>query len=377
MPAADTLTLEAPAAPARAARPMLRLDGVSKRYGALTVLHEAWLKVERGEFVTLLGPSGCGKTTLLNLVAGFARADGGEVLLDGEPITDRPVWERDIGMMFQSYALFPHMSVARNVGYGLRCRGLRGRAEAARVEESLSLVKLAHLAARRPAQLSGGQQQRVALARALAPRPRLLLLDEPFSALDRNLRIAMQTELKEIQRRLGVTTVFVTHDQDEALSMSDRIAVMSEGRILQYDTPEAIYRRPADRFVAGFVGDAAVLRGRLLRRGGASAVVQVGEAALPVPSAPLDGVAEGAAVEVFIRPECLAPAREGPALLEGRIAARAYMGDRTELQIETPLAPSGRILLRVAGGGFAVGERLAVALVPAADGAMPSAFPAA
>ena len=234
----------------------LRLEGVTKRFGAVTALHEAWLKVREGEFVTLLGPSGCGKTTLLNLIAGFLEADAGEIFIGGKLVTTLPVWERDLGMVFQSYALFPHMDVARNVGYGLRARGVAKSEEASRVAEALGLVRLSALADRRPKQLSGGPQQRVALARALVIRPRLLLLDEPFSALDRNLRAEMQLELKEIQHRLGVTTIFVTHDQGEAMSMSDRVAVMSEGRILQLDTPEAIYGRPTHPFVAGFIGDA-------------------------------------------------------------------------------------------------------------------------
>ncbi len=232
----------------------LRLDGVTRRFGAVTALHEAWLRVAEGEFVTLLGPSGCGKTTLLNLIAGFLDADGGEIFVGGRLVTQTPVWERDIGLVFQSYALFPHMDVARNVGYGLRARGVDAAEAAKRVAEALALVRLSALADRRPRQLSGGQQQRVALARALVISPRLLLLDEPFSALDRNLRAEMQVELKEIQRRLGVTTIFVTHDQGEAMSMSDRVAIMSEGRILQIGAPEEIYRRPAHRFVAGFIG---------------------------------------------------------------------------------------------------------------------------
>jgi len=322
----------------------LRLDGVSKRFGSVTALHEAWLRVEDGEFVTLLGPSGCGKTTLLNLIAGFLDANGGEIFIGGRLVTQLPVWERDLGMVFQSYALFPHMDVARNVGYGLRARGI-GKAEAARrVEEALALVRLSVLAGRRPRELSGGQQQRVALARALVIRPRLLLLDEPFSALDRNLRAEMQIELKEIQRRLGVTTIFVTHDQGEAMSMSDRVAVMSEGRILQIDTPEGIYRRPAHPFVAGFVGDTAVLPGFLIGRDGGTARVRVARQDFTVPAAPLATLSEGAAVSVYLRPEHLVPDGEG---LHGTVASRAYLGDRAELVVDVPEA--GRILLRVPG----------------------------
>ena len=323
----------------------LRLDGVSKRFGAVAALHEAWLRVEDGEFVTLLGPSGCGKTTLLNLIAGFLEANAGEIFIGGRLVTQLPVWERDLGMVFQSYALFPHMDVARNVGYGLRARGV-GKAEAARrVEEALALVRLSALAGRRPRELSGGQQQRVALARALVIRPRLLLLDEPFSALDRNLRAGMQIELKEIQRRLGVTTIFVTHDQGEAMSMSDRVAVMSEGRILQLDTPEGIYRRPAHAFVAGFVGDATVLGGQLIRRDGGEALVRAAGRDFVVPAAPLEALAEGAAALLYLRPEHLQPGEENG--LTGTVASRAYLGDRAELVVEVPEA--GRILLRVPG----------------------------
>ncbi|WP_424814498.1 ABC transporter ATP-binding protein [Roseococcus sp. YIM B11640] len=322
----------------------LRLDGVSKRFGQVTALHEAWLRVQDGEFLTLLGPSGCGKTTLLNLIAGFLEADAGEIFIGGRLVTQQPVWERDLGMVFQSYALFPHMDVARNVGYGLRARGV-GKAEAAkRVEEALALVRLSAMAGRRPRELSGGQQQRVALARALVIRPRLLLLDEPFSALDRNLRAEMQIELKEIQQRLGVTTIFVTHDQGEAMSMSDRVAVMSEGRILQLDTPEGIYRRPSHAFVAGFVGDSTVLSGRLARRNDETALVRVAGREFAVPAGPLAALGEGGTVSVYFRPEHLSPSEDG---LAGTVVSRAYLGDRAELVVAVP--DSGRILLRVPG----------------------------
>jgi ABC-type Fe3+/spermidine/putrescine transport system ATPase subunit len=354
-----------------AATEALRLDGVTKRFGAVTALHEAWLNVRDGEFVTLLGPSGCGKTTLLNLIAGFLEADAGEIFIGGKLVTALPVWERDLGMVFQSYALFPHMDVARNVGYGLRARGVSKSEEAARVAEALGLVRLSALADRRPKQLSGGQQQRVALARALVIRPRLLLLDEPFSALDRNLRVEMQVELKEIQRRVGVTTVFVTHDQGEAMAMSDRIAVMSEGRILQLDTPEAIYRRPAHPFVAGFIGDSTVLAGRLLERSGEEALVEAAGIRLAVPAAPLEGLSPGAAVAIHVRPEHLSPGAEG---LPGVVINRAYLGDRAELLVDAGAA--GRILLRVPGVGdssrWAVGAAISVSFA----GAEAVAFPA-
>ncbi|MBS7789763.1 ABC transporter ATP-binding protein [Roseococcus sp. SDR] len=356
-----------------AATDALRLEGVTKRFGAVTALHEAWLKVQDGEFITLLGPSGCGKTTLLNLIAGFLEADAGEIFIGGKLVTTLPVWERDLGMVFQSYALFPHMDVARNVGYGLRARGVPKSEEASRVAEALGLVRLSAMADRRPKQLSGGQQQRVALARALVIRPRLLLLDEPFSALDRNLRTEMQLELKEIQRRLGVTTIFVTHDQGEAMSMSDRVAVMSEGRILQLDTPEVIYGRPAHPFVAGFIGDATVLPGRLIARDGAEARVEAAGLAFIVPAETLGGAAPGAAVSVYLRPEDLHPIVAGEGL-EGIVVSRAYLGDRAELVVECGAA--GRLMLRLPGQAAMARWPVGAALRVGFDGARPVAFPA-
>ena len=354
-----------------AATDALRLEGVTKRFGAVTALHEAWLNVRDGEFVTLLGPSGCGKTTLLNLIAGFLEADGGEIFIGGKLVTTLPVWERDLGMVFQSYALFPHMDVARNIGYGLRARGISKPEEASRVAEALALVRLSALADRRPKQLSGGQQQRVALARALVIRPRLLLLDEPFSALDRNLRAEMQIELKEIQHRLGVTTIFVTHDQGEAMSMSDRVAVMSEGRILQLDTPEAIYSRPAHPFVAGFIGDATVLPGHLLARDGNSAQVEAAGLHFTVPAEPLGMAQAGAAVSLYIRPEHLHPIEAGLGL-DGIVISRAFLGDRAEMVVEC--TAGGRLLLRVPGATarWPLGAPVRVGF----EGAAPVAFPA-
>jgi putative spermidine/putrescine transport system ATP-binding protein/spermidine/putrescine transport system ATP-binding protein len=348
----------------------LRLDGVTRRFGAVTALHEAWLRVAEGEFVTLLGPSGCGKTTLLNLIAGFLDADGGEIFVGGRLVTQTPVWERDIGLVFQSYALFPHMDVARNVGYGLRARGVDAAEAAKRVAEALALVRLSALADRRPRQLSGGQQQRVALARALVISPRLLLLDEPFSALDRNLRAEMQVELKEIQRRLGVTTIFVTHDQGEAMSMSDRVAIMSEGRILQIGAPEEIYRRPAHRFVAGFIGDATVLPGRLAAIAGDVARVSAVGLDFTVPAAPLAATAPGSAVSLYLRPEHLHP--DGDALA-GTVVSRAYLGDRAELLVDT--AAAGRLMLRVPGHAALARWPVGAPITVGFDGAEPVAFP--
>ena len=232
----------------------LVLDGLRKSFGAEPVVNGISLSVEQGEFLTLLGPSGCGKTTTLNLVAGFLSPDAGRIAIGGRDVTSVPPHHRDIGLVFQDYALFPHRTVAENVGFGLRMRKV-GRAEIQRrVAEALALVQLAGLADRRPGQLSGGQRQRVALARALVIRPSVLLLDEPLSNLDLKLREDMRLEISGLQRRLGITTILVTHDQGEALVMSDRVAVMRGGRIAQVADPATLYTRPADRFIADFIG---------------------------------------------------------------------------------------------------------------------------
>jgi putative spermidine/putrescine transport system ATP-binding protein/spermidine/putrescine transport system ATP-binding protein len=337
-------------APRRAA---VQLDGVTKNFGGSVALHEAWLKIPSGEFMTLLGPSGCGKTTLLNLVAGFLDTDGGEIFIDGTLVTETPAHKREIGIVFQNYALFPHMDVAKNIGYGLRMRGVPKAEIQHRVEQALALVKLTGYADRRPRQLSGGQQQRVALARALVIRPKVLLLDEPFSALDKNLRGSMQVELKEIQRELGVTTIFVTHDQGEALSMSDRIAVMSAGRIRQIATPDEIYRRPADRFVASFVGDVNVLKARLGTRQSSEAVATVGGVGgIPVivPAGPLADVAPGAAIDLFVRPEHIQLASAGEAgTLRGTVSTHIFQGGHVDVYVEAPALSRDRILVRLPG----------------------------
>src|SRR3984893_14056994 len=326
----------------------VRLAGVSKRFGEVHALHDITLAIYRGELLTLLGPSGCGKTTLLNLIAGFLMPDSGEIVIAGKRVTFTATYRREIGFMFQSYALFPHMSVAANVGYGLRMRRIAKPDIMRRVADALALVKLSGLEDRKPRQLSGGQQQRVALARALVIRPKVLLLDEPFSALDRNLRASMQVELKEIQRKLGVTTIFVTHDQSEALSLSDRIAVMAEGRIRQLGSPDEIYRPPVDRFVASFVGDVNVLRARLERIDGAIATIALGAARVKVPSRTLQGAATGSIVDLFVRPEELRPAEHGMAVAtDGVVAAQSYQGGHVDLYVDAPEALSGRVLLRV------------------------------
>ena len=240
----------------------LDIEGASKSFGEVAALADVSLGVSAGEFVTILGPSGSGKTTLLKVIAGFETADTGRILVDGADVTDLDPAQRNIGMVFQNYALFPHMSVARNVAYPLAMRRMAKAEIDRRVAEALDMVELAGMAERLPKQLSGGQQQRVALARATVFQPRLLLLDEPFGALDRKLREQMQLEVRRLQRRLGLTTLFITHDQEEALVMSDRIAVMDKGRLQQVGLPHEIYEAPANPFIADFIGEFEHLRGR-------------------------------------------------------------------------------------------------------------------
>src|SRR5580698_8059562 len=308
------------------------------------------MSIRQGEFMTLLGPSGCGKTTLLNLAAGFLGPDSGEIRIAGERMNDVPTYRREIGMMFQNYALFPHMNVAGNVAYGLKARRVPKRDRDRRVEEALALVRLTGFEDRMPRQLSGGQQQRVALARALVINPAVLLLDEPFSALDKNLRTSMQVELREIQRKLNVTTIFVTHDQSEALSLSDRMAVMSEGRIRQLGTPSEIYRRPCERFVASFVGDVNVLRGRLDRIDGSHAILAMGAAQVRVPMGSLHGAAASAPVDLYVRPEHLKIIEaSGPCARCGTIVAQVYQGGHVDLFVECKDSSPERLLVRSAG----------------------------
>jgi len=240
-------------------RPALRLQGVRKSYGQVVAVAGVDLTVEEGEFFTLLGPSGSGKTTLLRLIAGFERPDTGRIELGGRDVTSTPPYLRDTNTVFQDYALFPHMSVADNIGYGLRVKGVSRQPREERVQRALKMVRLEGLGRRRPNQLSGGQRQRVALARAVVNEPEVLLLDEPLGALDLKLRQEMQIELKQIQKEVGITFIYVTHDQEEALTMSDRVAVMSNGQIEQIGSPVDVYERPATEFVAGFIGISNVL----------------------------------------------------------------------------------------------------------------------
>ena len=312
--------------------PHLEIDGAVKRYAGKTVLHGIDLALGQGEFVSLLGPSGCGKTTLLRIVAGFERPDGGRVVLAGSDITALPAARRNMGMVFQAYSLFPNMTAEENVRFGLKVRRETPAAQQARAAELLALVGLAEHARKYPHQLSGGQQQRVALARALAIRPALLLLDEPLSALDAKVRVQLRDEIRRIQQETGVTTLFVTHDQEEALSISDRVVVMQEGRIAQAGTPAEIYGEPANIFVARFVGAAAELRGRV-RDAEAGLVELCGRA---VPAARARGLAAGSDVHVLLRPETvrLGPPGAAEALLEGVVASRVFFGALTSIRIE-------------------------------------------
>jgi len=325
------------------------LRGVTKTFGEVHALKDARLCVRRGELMTLLGPSGCGKSTLLNLIAGFLTPDRGELEIDGHRVTDTPPYKREIGMVFQNYALFPHMSAADNVGYGLRMRRLAKGEVKRRVADALALVRLSGIENRRPHQLSGGQQQRVALARALVISPKVLLLDEPLSALDRSLRASMQVEIKEIQRQLGVTALFVTHDQSEALSLSDRIAVMFDGQIRQIGTPADVYRRPSDRFVASFVGDVNVLRARLGSIDQTTATISLGAQSIPVATGPLAGSKPGEPVDLFVRPEQLRLSAAGaPVAAQGTVTTHIYQGAHVDLYVLSPVAARGRLLVRSA-----------------------------
>jgi putative spermidine/putrescine transport system ATP-binding protein len=294
----------APASPQVApAGRTLDVDSVTVRYGAAVAVDGVSLAIEPGEVVALLGPSGCGKTTLLRVIAGFVRQAGGRVLVDGTGIDHLPANQRNVGIVFQNYALFPHMTVAENVAYGLRARGQRAAAVDQRVERMLDMVQLGAFRERLPRQLSGGQQQRVALARALAVEPSILLLDEPFAALDRNLRLDMQIEVKRLQRQLGLTTILVTHDQDEAMSVADRIAVMNRGKVEQFDTPVAIYDRPQTLFVNGFIGTTNLLPGKVTSVVGDTATVALDAGATL--RLPAQGIAAGSPVIVSVRPEQL------------------------------------------------------------------------
>jgi putative spermidine/putrescine transport system ATP-binding protein len=303
----------------------VHLERLTRRFGSLTALDELDLDVNPGELVALLGPSGCGKTTALRLLGGFDRPDGGRVMVGGRDVTDVPASRRDMGMVFQAYSLFPNMDARRNVEFGLRMRKIDAAQRRARAEEMLELVGLADHAHHYPHQLSGGQQQRVALARALAIEPSVLLLDEPLSALDARVRNQLRAEIRRVQQSLGTTTLFVTHDQAEALSMADRVGVMHGGRLEQLGTPQEIYDHPATPFVAEFVGTMNRIRARVLA-GGRLEVLGAS-----VSSADADGHAPGTTLEVLVRPEALEVASATPG--QGVVDERTFLGSLTRMRI--------------------------------------------
>jgi putative spermidine/putrescine transport system ATP-binding protein len=317
----------------------ITLAGVRKAYGDVVAVDRVDLEIRRGEFFTLLGPSGSGKTTCLRMIAGFERPDEGRVRLAGEDVTDVPPNERDVNTVFQDYALFPHMSVEQNVGYGLRVKKVERAERKQRVEEALEMVRLGGYGDRRPGQLSGGQRQRIALARALVNRPRALLLDEPLGALDLKLRQQLQVELKRIQQEVGITFIYVTHDQDEALTMSDRIAVMDGGRVLQIGAPNEVYDDPSSRFVAGFVGVSNVLELEVERVENGRASLRLGPQD-DISAAVGDDVRPGTTAVVTIRPEriTLDEVSEGGAATDshasGRVRDSLYAGPTTRFVVE-------------------------------------------
>jgi len=315
----------------------LQIEAVTKRYGEVTALAEVSLSIREGEFFTLLGPSGCGKTTLLRCIAGFLRPDGGKLLCDGDRLDRLPAHKRDIGMVFQNYAIFPHLTVSENVAYGLRARRVEAGEIRRRTLEALQLVQMEGLADRRPDQLSGGQQQRVALARAMAIRPRLLLMDEPLSNLDAKLRVEMRTEIRRLQRELGTTTVYVTHDQEEALAISERLAVMSAGRVEQVGFPWDIYQAPESAFVAQFIGTSNSLTGAVVARDAEGATVDV--AGWRLRARPVQG--GGDRVLVVFRPEAVAllpgeSGAAGPTVGEGEIVSREFLGAVIRYRLRLP-----------------------------------------
>jgi spermidine/putrescine transport system ATP-binding protein len=324
----------------QAQTPEIEISGLSKVFGggddAVRALDHIDLTIFRNEFFTLLGPSGCGKTTLLRMIAGFEAPSTGAILLNGNDISALGPNRRPVNTVFQSYALFPHMTVAENIGFGLKMQGKSRSEVASAVAEMLRLVQMEAMANRRPAQISGGQQQRVALARALAPRPRVLLLDEPLSALDLKLRKEMQTELKRLQHETGITFVFVTHDQEEALTMSDRIGVMSGGRLLQVGTPREIYDRPAERFVADFIGDTNFLAASVTSRENGATRVRLPSGAERAATLPAGlEPAPGETVTVVIRPEHAVLAETGDPAgdLTGRLETAVFFGTDTHFHI--------------------------------------------
>ncbi len=351
----------------------LRVDGVSKRYthrvkGEHYAARDVRLDVAPGEFLTLLGPSGCGKTTTLRIIAGFEQPDAGRVVFGDQDVTDLPANRRDIGFVFQNYALFPHLSVAENVAYGLSVRGQSDATIAKSVGDVLALVGLGGYERQFPGQLSGGEQQRVALARAIVIRPRVLLFDEPLSNLDARLRVSMRQEIRELQQRLAITTVYVTHDQEEAMAVSDRIAVMSEGSVVQVGSAQDLYHRPASEFVARFVGRVNLLPAHVVGMEGETCIVSALGTTVRVRAAS-QRFATGDAVSLLLRPEAIAiDGKAGAGPIDGTVVSHAFLGEKIEY-----LVRCGDAMLQVirynAGPGGIVADGAAVSLHPAADAA--------
>jgi ABC-type Fe3+/spermidine/putrescine transport system ATPase subunit len=342
----------------------LTFEAVEKRFGDVLAVARLDLEVAEGSFLTLLGPSGCGKTTTLRMVAGFIQPDRGRLLIDDEDVTRVPPQKRGIGMVFQDYALFPHLTVAANIGFGLVERGMPAAAVTRRVGELLELVRLPDIAGRFPSELSGGQQQRVALARAVAHTPRLLLMDEPLGALDLKLREAMQFELRRIQQELRITTVYVTHDQHEAMAMSDRIAVMNRGRIEQLDPPGAIYDAPKTKFVAGFVGKINFIAGRIARTtAGPRLVTPIGAFRIPQSfDAP-----EGAAATLAIRPEHVVPVDAPDAALDtidAIVEASSFVGNLRHLMLRVDASTPMLVELKGSAPDWLAGAALRIGWPP-------------
>jgi putative spermidine/putrescine transport system ATP-binding protein len=319
---------------------VVELSNVSKAYGDFRAVDDVDLVVRASEFVTLLGPSGCGKTTTLRMIAGFVLPSSGSIVLGGRDVTNIPPHRREVGLVFQNYALFPHMSVAKNVEFGLKMRGIAETERVARVRDALALVQLGDLGDRFPRQLSGGQQQRVALARALVIRPKVLLLDEPFGALDKQLRDHMRTELRALQQKLEISTIFVTHDQDEAMSMSDRICVMAKGKIQQVGVPGEIYERPNSRFVADFMGRSNLIKARIVGcADNGATVIEAGELRLTIRNQSVSGSPE---LIAMIRPEhiTLRPAGTNNESFRAQVRSVMYLGPVVHYEVQFPKGQS-------------------------------------
>jgi putative spermidine/putrescine transport system ATP-binding protein len=332
-------------------QPLVSFSGVNKTYdGTALVVRDLDLEIRRGEFLTLLGPSGSGKTTTLMMLAGFESPTSGEISLAGTPITRTPPHKRNFGMVFQNYALFPHMTVQENVAYPLSVRAIKGALRAEKVARALDMVQMGRLGTRYPGQLSGGQQQRVALARALVFEPQLVLMDEPLGALDKQLREHMQIELKELHRRLGVTFVYVTHDQSEALTMSDRVAVFNDGTVQQVDRVDRLYEAPANRFIAGFVGDNTVLNGVVVDSSGSTCCVGLANGCR-VTGLNVNSAVAGDEVQCCIRPERLelAGVLNQANTFEATVADVLYFGDHMRLRCTVPGQPEATVKLPLGG----------------------------